>query len=206
MNFPELNATTLHTAIDWLIQQDADLGRIVTNYGRPPLFLRPPGYATLILLILEQQVSLASARAAYTRLEAALGEITPARFLTLDDAALRGIGFSRQKTRYGRLLSEAVLDGTIDLASLSEKDDAAVQAELIQLKGIGSWTANIYLMTALRRTDIWPVKDRALVVATRQVKRLAQDPSPEALLQIGESWRPYRSIATHLLWHFYLSR
>ena len=151
-----LTTRTLPLAVETLAERDRDLARIVEAYGAPPLWARRPGFATLLRIILEQQVSLASADAAYRRLVAALGRVTPRRFLTLSDTRLRRVGFSRQKTAYGRGLAQAVVDGTLDLHRVATMDDTCVRVELLRLKGIGPWTADIYALMALRRPDIWP--------------------------------------------------
>ncbi|MFN8001802.1 MAG: DNA-3-methyladenine glycosylase 2 family protein [Acidobacteriota bacterium] len=187
-----------------LAARDADLARVVQQFGAPPLWARQPGFATLVHIILEQQVSLASAKAAFNRLGEAI-KITPTAFLTLDDEQLKTIGFSRQKTRYCRLLAEAVLDGTLDLPRLPKLDDKQVRAALTSLTGIGDWTADIYLLMALRRADIWPKGDLALLVAAQRLKQLPSRPTHEEFLALGESWRPYRAVAARLLWHYYLS-
>ncbi|MEO6392668.1 MAG: DUF1905 domain-containing protein [Pyrinomonadaceae bacterium] len=189
-----------------LIRVDPDLRRIHRDLGPPPLWPREPGFATLIQIILEQQVSLASARAAFDRLALAIDPITPQGFLQLTDAALLKIGFSRQKTVYCRYLSEAILQGELDLEALSiERDDVAVRSALTRVKGIGNWTADIYLLMALRRPDVWPIGDLALAVALLEVKRLTERPGPEEMERLAIKWRPYRALAARLLWHHYLS-
>jgi DNA-3-methyladenine glycosylase II len=169
------------------------------------MWAREPGFPTLIHIILEQQVSLASAKAAYQRLLAAASPLTPDRFLELDDAALKRIGFSRQKTAYSRELARAVLSGRLDLAELETRDDVTVRSELTQIKGIGPWTADIYLLMALRRPDVWPSGDLALATAAQRVKRLASRPTPDELDALGAKWKPWRAVAAWLLWHYYLS-
>jgi len=166
---------------------------------------REPGFPTLVHIILEQQVSLASAKAAYDRLLAAASPLTPAIFLEFDDVELKRFGFSRQKTTYGRGLAQAILDGHLDLAKLEALDDAAVRSELMVIKGIGPWTADIYLLMALRRPDVWPIGDLALASAAWRVKGLASRPTPEELDDLGAGWRPWRAVAARLLWRYYLS-
>ena len=204
-HLPELTDTTLLTGVAELAQRDEELAGIVARWGPPPLWAREPGFPTLVWMILEQQVSLASARAAFNRLGDVLGEITPTRFLQLDDATLRGIGFSRQKTGYGRYLAQAIADGRFDPDGLAVADDDTVRAELVKLKGIGPWTAEIYLLMVLLRPDAWPIHDLALAVAVQQVKGLAERPGPEALAAVAEPWRPWRAVAARVLWHHYLS-
>jgi DNA-3-methyladenine glycosylase II len=200
-----LNQETLVQGLRILAERDPDLKRIQEDLGPPPIWAREPGFPTLMHIILQQQVSLASAQAAYDRLLAAASPLTPARFLELDDNHLKALGFSRQKTNYGRNLARALLTGQIDLSVLDTMDDMTVRSELTQLKGIGPWTADIYLLMALRRPDIWPSGDLALAIAVQRVKRLATRPTPEELDAIGENWRPWRAVAARLLWHSYLS-
>ena len=199
-----LDEGLLLDAVDVLAGRDPDLAAIVHRHGVPPMWARPPGYPTLIRIILEQQVSLSSARAAYDRLEEAIGEITPANFLKLDDAELKSVGFSRQKTLYGRLLAEGILDGSFNIDDLGDLPDDEVRARLINLKGIGRWSADIYLLMALRRPDVWPHGDLALVSAVTRIKGLDKTPAPDEWDEIGEAWRPWRSVAARLAWFDYL--
>jgi DNA-3-methyladenine glycosylase II len=200
-----LTEATLLVAVEHLTQADPHLGAVVARFGAPPLWAREPGFPTLVLMILEQQVSLASARAAYNRLEAQVGEITPASVLQLDDAMLRAAGFSRQKTAYTRNLAAAILAGTFDPQALGALDDDAVRRSLVALKGIGPWTAEVYLLMALGRPDAWPHLDLGLLVAAQEVKGLPQRPTPQELELLAEPWRPYRAVAARILWHHYLS-
>jgi DNA-3-methyladenine glycosylase II len=193
-------------AVGELAQRDVDLAAVVERYGRPPLWVREPGFPTLVYIILEQQVSLASARAAYQRLIAATKPLTAVRFLRLTDRELKTIGFSRQKTLYTRLLADALVRGQFDLGHLDDLDDGPARRMLIALKGIGNWTADIYLLSALRRPDIWPTGDLALATAVQEVKRLRIRPSPGKLENMSAPWRPYRAVAARLFWHAYLSK
>jgi len=200
-----LTEETFAHGLHVLCGRDPDLAQIRMNYGPPPMWAREPGFPTLIHIILEQQVSLASARAAYDRLLVAASPLTPARFLELDDAELKTIGFSRQKTAYGRELAGAILGERLNLAELETLDDAHVRSELMDIKGIGPWTADIYLLMALRRPDVWPSGDLALASAAQRVKRLAARPTPDELDTLGADWTPWRAVAARLLWHYYLS-
>ena len=184
---------------------DPDLAAIVERHGIPEFWAREPGFATLVLLILEQQVSLASARAAYQRLVVRLGGLTPRGVLESTDAELRGDGFSRQKNRYVRSLAAAIEDGGLDLEGVAALDDDAVRGALVALPGIGPWTAEVYLLSALRRPDTWPTGDIALQEGARRAKGLGRRPSADELEAIGEAWRPQRASAARLLWHLYLS-
>ncbi len=192
-------------ALKILCRRDADLARIVKRFGPPPLWAREPGFGTLVHIILEQQVSLASARAAFQKLLAALAPLTPNRFLELDDATLKRIGFSRQKSAYCRHLAQMIVNGELNLDAVAGMRDEDVRAELLTVNGIGNWTADIYLLMALRRPDILPRGDLALDAAVRKVKRLRARPSAEKLEQIAEQWSPYRAVAARVLWHYYLS-
>ena len=192
-------------AVEGLIRLDSDFSIIVGKWGLPPRWRRAPGFATLVHIILEQQVSLASARAAFDRLAALLEEITPKALLGLSDLELLRCGFSRQKTRYCRALAKDLTEGSLDLESLEKLDDRAACERLQKVKGIGRWTAEIYLLMALGRTDIFPIGDLALVKAIRTLKEMPENPSKESLQHLAEGWRPWRSTAARLLWHFYLS-
>jgi DNA-3-methyladenine glycosylase II len=200
-----LDERSFAAAVAELSVADPDLGAIVERHGIPEFWAREPGFPTLVLLILEQQVSLASARAAYDRLVLRLGGLAPRGVLDSTDEELRADGFSRQKNRYARALAAAIEDGTLDLDAVAELDDAEVRDALVALPGIGLWTAEVYLLSALRRPDTWPVGDIALQEGARRAKRLETRPSPEELETIGEAWRPHRATAARLLWHLYLS-
>jgi DNA-3-methyladenine glycosylase II len=203
--FSPLNEESLLDGVRFLASRDPHLAEVVERIGPPPLWARPPGFPTLIYIILEQQVSLASARAAYTRLGEAINPITPRAFLELDDTQLKAIGFSRQKTSYGRILAQAVLAGELDLEGLAVLENERVHHELTKIKGIGRWTADIYLMEALLRPDIWPSGDLALAIAVQRVKNLPALPKTVELEAIGETYRPWRAVAARLFWHHYLS-
>lgn len=193
-------------ALRQLAAADPYVASALDRFGEPAFWHRQPGFATLVLFILEQQVSLASGAAAFNRLRARVGEVTPAAVLGPTDDELRADGFSRQKTRYVRELARAVLDRRIDLAALDSNSDDDVRRELTGLIGIGPWTADVYLLSCLRRPDIWPILDRALQVATAEVLGLEATPDPSALLEMGERWRPHRSTVARLMWHSYLAK
>lgn len=196
---------SFNQAIQALIKRDRDLAKVINHYGYPPRWEREPGFATLIRIILEQQVSYASAQAAFKRLQSAVPNLSPDNFLALDDQELRAIGFSRQKTSYGRILAQAIVDHTLDLASLEQLPDAEVRQKLTAIKGIGNWTADIYLMMALQRPDVFPSKDLAVAIAVKEIKSLATRPTVGELEIIAQTWQPYRAIATKILWHYYLN-
>jgi DNA-3-methyladenine glycosylase II len=189
-----------------LAETDADLAFIFQTYGTPPLWAREANFPTLIHIILEQQVSLASALAAFNRLKERLGAVvTPENVLRLSDEELKACYFSRQKTVYARELSRAVLSGSLDLKSLADLTDAEAKHELKKIKGIGDWTSDIYLLMALLRADVMPKGDLALHVAYKKLKKLEHAPHSDEFQQIAERWKPFRAAAARLLWHFYLS-
>ena len=203
---PPLDQRSLVLAVHQLAGRDPDLSVIVDRFGPPPLWNRPHGFATLAHIVLEQQVSLASAQAAFDRLGAAVDRLTPASFLELDDAQLLAIGFSRQKARYVRELAREIESGRLDPAGLASLPDDEVRRALEALKGFGPWSAAIYLMEALLRPDVWPATDLALMAAVVKVKRLEHRPDASQILALAEQWRPFRSVAARILWHDYLSR
>ncbi len=205
MTIPTLDQTSYHRALGELAGRDRDLGRILQSLGPPPIWDREPGFPTLVHIILEQQVSLASARACFDKLLKTVERLTPESLLTLDDGVLKEAGFSRQKTSYARILAKEVRTGRLDLVGLANLPDDEAREQLMRLKGIGRWTADIYLLMALGRPDVWPVGDLALVIAAQRVKGLEARPNPEEFRDLGEAWRPWRSVAARLLWHHYLS-
>jgi DNA-3-methyladenine glycosylase II len=192
-------------AVRKLTRRDPDLARVVREHGPPPMWPREPGFATLVLMILEQQVSLASARAAFARLERHVGVVEPARLARLDDADRVAAGLTRQKTAYLRGLATATVNGTLDLDRMAALSDVEVRERLTRVKGIGVWTSDVYLLMALRRPDIWPTGDLALATAAHAVKRLRKRPDRDRLESLGEAWRPWRAVAARILWHYYLS-
>ncbi len=189
-----------------LTRRDADFGRIIATAGSPRFPQRRPGFGTLLHIILEQQVSVEAARAMYARLRKECRWVTPERFLALDDPTLRQCGFSRQKMAYGRHLAAAILDGSFDPKALARHDDETALAELVKLKGIGRWSAEVYLLFALARPDIWPAGDLGLQLALQWLKGLENRPDAQTLRRLAEPWRPWRAVAACLLWQFYLHR
>ena len=195
--------THLQSALEELAERDADIARAYAQLGVPTMGTRRGGFASLIGTICSQQMSAASARAIMGRLDGTLKKLEPKAFLALDDGTLRRIGFSRQKIACCRILADAVASGELNLRSLDTLSDEAVIAELTRLKGIGRWTADIYLLFALKRPDVWPVDDLALVIAVQRLKGLKERPDRKRMLKIGEAWRPWRSAAAKFLWHYY---
>ena len=201
----QLNKKSLIKAVEYLEVRDRHLKLVVSKFGPPPLWEREEGFKTLIYIILEQQVSLASAKAAYDKLLKKIGSITSVNFLKLSDVELKLIGFSRQKTSYGRNLADAIITERLNLTELSDLDDAQAKEQLMNIKGIGPWTADIYLMMALGRPDIWPNGDIALASAVQKLKGIASRPSFEELNSMSLKWKPWRAVAARILWHYYLS-
>lgn len=200
-----LNESTLAAGSAYLAACDEDIAAIVKRLGSPPLWPRRPGFGTLVHIILEQQVSLASARAAYERLLARTGRLTPQAFLVLDDDELRRVGFSHQKSGYVRHLARLIIDGEIDLESIHSMDDASARTTLMRVKGVGPWSADIYLLMALGRPDIWPSGDLALAAAVQQIKRLPARPDYTELDALSAAWKPWRAVAARIFWNHYLN-
>lgn len=196
----------LEDGIAVLTRRDPDLVNIVATAGLPRFPRRKPGFGTLLHIILEQQVSVEAARAMYAKLRRECRWVTPERYLLLDDETLRRCGFSRQKMGYGRHVATAIRDGAFDLAALSRHDDERAMMELVKLKGIGRWSAEIYLLFALGRPDVWPADDLGLQLAVQWLKGLDRRPTGAALRALAELWRPWRAVAACLLWQFYLHR
>ena len=200
------NNTNFTNLCDSIAAQDKELSEIIKTYGYPPMWTRTPDFTTLIHIILEQQVSLASAKAALDKIHAKLGgTITPEKLLLLSDTEMRECYFSRQKMVYARHLAQSITNGELNLQQMTEQPDDTVRSELKKIKGIGDWTADIFLLMGLQRTNIFPIGDLAMVNSMKRVKQLPAATTKEELLSLAEKWKPHRSIATMLLWHHYLS-
>lgn len=200
------NPGNFHQLCDKLASQDTDLASVIEQYGYPPMWSRPNTFESLVHIILEQQVSLASALSALNKLRESVGQITPARLLLLSDAELKACYFSRQKAAYVKYLAEAIISGSINLDEFQYLTNEEVRSRLTALKGIGNWTVDIYLIFILHRTDIFPLGDLAAVLALKWVKQLPKEISKDPLADVALQWQPYRSIATMVLWHYYLSK
>jgi DNA-3-methyladenine glycosylase II len=200
-----LSPETLGLAVAELAARDPDLAAVVERFGPPPLWARRPGFSTLVRIILEQQVSLRSAAAAYARLQAVAGRVTPARVAAIGERDLCAAGLTRQKAAYCRGLANAIVAGGLDLDGLDGMPDDDVRSALIELPGIGPWTADIYLLMALRRPDVWPNGDLALARALQRVKRMRRAPGEDRMARVARTWAPWRAAAARVLWHFYLS-
>lgn len=199
-----LNRARLDAAVEELGQRDPDLAAIMDRCGPLKPWSRPRGFATLVYIIFEQQVSLASARATFDKVAVLLEEFTPDAYLQLNDDALRAAGVSRQKARYTRLVADAIIDGSLPIDGLGRRSDEQIRELMTAITGIGDWTADVYMMAALQRPDLWPVGDLALVKAVQSIKELSSRPDRDWLMDLGERYRPYRSVATRIFWHHYL--
>lgn len=189
-----------------LCRIDKDLHAVIQQYGHPPMWIRPATFQSLILFILEQQVSLASAYAAFKKLKEKIGYVTPAKILSLSDEDLRSCYFSRQKIVYARELARAVQSKQLRLNKFLTAHEDEIRVELKMIKGIGDWTVDVYLMHSLQRTDLFPLGDIALVNSLKEIKKLHPHTTKEKMLAIAESWRPYRTVASMILWHAYIQK
>ena len=200
------NKANFSSLCDLLSKKDQHFKNIIEEYGYPPMWTRPATFPTLIHIILEQQVSLASAKAAFVKLKEKLVSITPRNLLSLTDDEMKACYFSRQKMVYARYLAEAIVSKRLNLKKISLLPDEKIREELKRIKGIGDWTVDIYLLFALQRTDIFPTGDLAMINAFKEIKQLKTIVTKEEVIALSESWKPYRSIATMLLWHYYIQK
>lgn len=189
-----------------LAQCDKDLAQILQRHGPPPMWGRTRGFSTLIKIILEQQVSLASAASLFKRLRKSVVPFTPAGVIALGEMHLRAQGLTRQKAAYCVHLSQAIVEKRLDLRQLSQMTDTDARAMLTAVKGLGLWSADVYLLMAMRRADIWPAGDLALAVAVTELRQMETRLKSAELIEIAEAWRPYRSVAARMLWQHYLAR
>lgn len=202
--FETFDQTNFHQLCDLAGSRDADLQLILDWYGYPPFWSRPNTFESLVHIILEQQVSLASALATLNKLKEKIGKVTPANLLLLTDQELRDCYFSRQKTVYVRHLAESLISGDLSLSEMENMDDLTIRNQLKCIKGIGDWTVDIYLIFMLHHTDVFPIGDLAAVNSLKKIKGLTTGVSKEGLLDVADQFKPYRTIATMLLWHAYL--
>ena len=201
-----LNTQTVAEAAAELALRDPHLSAILETHGTPPLWRRPATFTTLVRIILEQQVSLKSADAVFRRLRASITPFKPTTVLSAGEHHLRKIGLTRQKTAYILHLSSAIVEGNLKLRQLARMSDVDVKTALMQIKGLGAWSADVYLLMAMCRADIWPSGDLALAVAVKELNGLKQRPSFLELEEIAEKWRPHRAVAARMLWQYYLAR
>jgi len=201
-----LTTASLATAARELAGRDQTLAKIFTRHGNPPLWQRTPGFPTLVHIILEQQVSLRSGKAMFDRLNASIKPFEPARFIDCGETYLRSLGVTRQKAAYLIHLASLIVEGQLNLTTLGRMSDHDVRTRLMQVKGIVLWSADVYLLMAMRRADIWPAGDLALAVAAKELLGLTDRPTPEQLELLAEKWRPMRAVAARMLWQYYLAR
>jgi DNA-3-methyladenine glycosylase II len=199
-----ITSETLQQGLLVLTQRDHILAQVYAHVQTPPLWLRPAGLPTLVQIILEQQVSLKSAQATFERLNTICDPLSPSKLLALTPDQWRLCGVSRQKSNYLRHLATAIIAKKLDLEVLAHADDATVHQQLTQIPGIGSWTANIYLLMALGRPDVWPTGDLALITSLKKLYHLPDKVTAKNLHPITELWRPWRAVAARLLWQYYL--
>lgn len=190
-------------SIRLLTQKDDVFKQIFNLYGEPTISVRPEGFQSLCKLIIEQQVSLASAKACYLKLEKLIGEVTPENLLSSSDEDLRANGISKQKTVYLKALSNALINKEIDLNSFRIKNENQIKSELISIKGIGNWTAEVYIMFCLQKQDVFPIGDIAL---QNTLKEFYPVSTKDEMLILSENWKPFRSLATYFFWHYYLKK
>lgn len=191
---------------DWCIQKGPKLKPVIDQFGYPPFWHREPDFATLVLTILEQQVSLASAKAAYIKLEEKIKIITPQNILKLTPTELRECYFSKQKTIYVRNLAHEIVSGNLQLKELNLLTDKEIRHRLIQLKGIGNWTIDMYLLMSLHFADIFPPGDLATIKAVYELNLISAEKSKEDIVEYMKLFSPWQSVATYILWHSYIKK
>jgi DNA-3-methyladenine glycosylase II len=201
-----LNEESLARAAEQLAKRDPDLASILERLGPPPLWARPAGFSTLVNIILEQQVSLAAAATMFARMKRNIVPFQPARLIELGEDHLKSLGLTRQKTAYCLDLAQSLTDKRLRLSQLSRMSDAEAKTALMGIKGLGAWSADVYLLMVLLRPDIFPATDLALITAVTNLKQLPTRATPNQLLEMAEAWRPYRSVAARMLWQFYLAK
>ncbi|HTN35055.1 MAG TPA: DNA-3-methyladenine glycosylase 2 family protein [Marinobacter sp.] len=199
-----LTPENLHFGARQLASTDPHLAAVHERLGTPPMWAREPGFATLVHIILEQQVSLKAARTMYLRLCDYLGEVTPQAVRKAGEPGLRSIGLTRQKARYCSALADRVCSGQLNLGQLVTLDDNEGRKTLLAVPGLGPWSVDIYYLMALRRQDIWPQGDLALAIALQEVKGLDAPATREEQIRFANSWSPWRSVAARMLWMHYL--
>jgi DNA-3-methyladenine glycosylase II len=189
--------------IPYLIQKDKVFQQIIDLYGEPHISTRPEGFESLCKLIIEQQVSLASAKACYLKMETFLGKVSPQNILNASDEDLRNNAISKQKVVYLKEFSKAIVNRSLQLETLSAKSEEQIKEELTAIKGIGNWTAEVYIMFCLQKEDVFPIGDIAL---QNTLKELFAVSAKEEMILISENWKPFRSLATYFFWHYYLKK
>lgn len=195
-----------YSLCDKLAKKDKHLKAVLQEHDYPPFWSRVPSFATLIHIILEQQVSLASAKAAFLKLEEKIGHITPEKLLVLTHEELKACYFSRQKIKYARHLAESIVNGALSIDQLCLLDDDLLRSVMKKIKGIGDWTVDVFMMMCLHRCDCFPTGDIALIKSIKEVKALPAFTSKEEILLLADKWKPYRTVAAFILWHAYIKK
>ncbi|MFY7900779.1 MAG: DNA-3-methyladenine glycosylase family protein [Chitinophagaceae bacterium] len=206
MDIAIFNIHNYHEICDWLCKKDVAIKEIIAKYGYPPLWQRTPNFETLIHIILEQQVSLASANAAFQKLKQLIHYVTAEKILSLTDEQLKACYFSKQKKICAKDLAQKVQNGVIILEELNVLTDAAILHELKKVKGIGDWTATVYLMMALHRSNLFPAGDIALINSIKYEKNLSSNTTAETIIELANEWKPYRTVASFVFWWSYINR
>lgn len=201
----QLTGATLLQGTRALCARDHGLAGIVRRFGPPPLWGRRPGFPTLVRIILEQQVSLAAARTMYLRLQSAAGSVTPGSIVELGVDRIRALGFTRQKAAYCHELAVRLEGGHLDLGAVARADDQAGRQALLEVRGLGPWSVDIYYLMALRRPDVWPHGDLALAESVARLGLTRGRAEYTRLGRLAARWAPWRSVAARILWHYYLS-
>ena len=201
-----LTTKNIAAAAQVLASRDKQLSAILKRHGPPPLWNRPQGFPTLVRIILEQQVSLASAASIYDRLASSIDPFVPTGFIRVGESYFRSLGVTRQKAHYLLRLAESIEGGHLSFQALSRMTDQDAKLALMNIKGIGSWSADIYLLMAMRRADIWPSGDLALATTVMEMNQVNDRPQEDHLIEMAERWRPYRAVAARMLWQYYLAK
>ncbi len=205
LHLQPLTDETIDLGVKELTQRDSDLAFIIETFGNPANWQCEVGFPGLVRIIIGQQVSVASANAIFNRLSSLVIPMTPENLLRFDEPELQKVGLSRQKISYCRGLAQAITDGELDLDFLATAEETILRSHLKRIKGIGDWTVDVYLLMSLQRPDVFPSGDLGLLIAYQKLKGLSKRPTPKELEIIAEKWRPWRAIATRILWHYYLS-
>jgi DNA-3-methyladenine glycosylase II len=200
------NESEFKLLCDWCTEVEPKLESIIQQFDYPPLWHRKANFATLVLTILEQQVSLAAAKAAYNMLLAQIKTVTPENILGLNDEELRACYFSRQKIKYTRILATEIVDGHLDLDALNLLDEPEIRKRLIHLKGIGNWTIDMYVLMSLHFSDIFPPGDLATIKAVYELQLVSPESSKDEIINYMKRFSPYQSVATYILWHYYIQK
>ncbi|MFA8341904.1 MAG: DNA-3-methyladenine glycosylase [Rhodothermaceae bacterium] len=199
----KLYAGNKKEAVEFLIKTDPLLAKLIKEFGNPKLWTRPEGFETLINIIVEQMLSVKAAASIFERFKKTLKKVTPQNILKADDEKLREVGLSYSKIKYCKNISQAVVSGELDLEALKKMDNKKATKTLTSIKGVGDWTANIYLMACMKRADIWPYGDNALALAVQKFHKIKEYPTKKELVEIGNRYAPWRSMAAFIYWNTY---